>query len=209
MTKFSNENDTLTNGLNTLLNTNAQMVEYKSVRVFTVSYGIQSRLKNCDNKKYISPCILEYYERKHGNDTNNFVKKMYDITVAKFAGLEILRNLTGCNVPCENNEYFLTPFTTVHMDNFKDQAKEYLQNQGADNSSIVILSHMKSEKIKKIQEVPAYTAMTFLGDVGGIAGLFLGLSFWSIYESLIYPALLKFGRVISGKWNRRKSIGFL
>lgn len=95
------------------------MLGYKNVAVFTVNYGIQSRLKNCEKKKYISPCITDFFEAKHGNDTNTFVKKINDITAAKFAGLEVLRNLTGCEAPCENNEYYIAPFATVHLDNFR------------------------------------------------------------------------------------------
>ena len=56
-------------------------------------------------------------------------------------------------------------------------------------SSILILSHMPKKQIEIMQELPKYTAITFISDVGGICGIFLGISFISIFDCLIHPIL--------------------
>ena len=46
------------------------------------------------------------------------------------------------------------------------------------------------DTIIKVEESPRYTITTFISDVGGILGIFLGLSFWSMY-GFVAPMLQK------------------
>lgn len=37
-----------------------------------------------------------------------------------------------------------------------------------------------------------YTVITFISDVGGILGIFIGFSFWSVHSALIAPIFKRF-----------------
>ena len=41
------------------------------------------------------------------------------------------------------------------------------------------------------EEIPRYTLISFISDAGGIAGVFLGFSFWSLHSILIAPLVAK------------------
>ena len=51
--------------------------------------------------------------------------------------------------------------------------------------------HEVKRVINKLEEKHRYTIISFISDVGGICGVFLGISFWSIYEVWIIPLLKK------------------
>ena len=59
------------------------------------------------------------------------------------------------------------------------------------------ITKTKAPQIKTFKEVYRYDAMSFIGDAGGIIGLFLGFSILSIYEELIKPLLNKISKQIS------------
>ena len=63
-------------------------------------------------------------------------------------------------------------------------------------SPILVIKHMKRPKITVHKEVIAYTFGDFLSDVGGLMGMFLGASFWSIYELTLRPLLHSIGHRI-------------
>jgi hypothetical protein len=50
------------------------------------------------------------------------------------------------------------------------------------SSSIILVTHVPKPTIKRFEEKPRVTAITFISDVGGIIGVFLGISFWSVYQ---------------------------
>ena len=51
--------------------------------------------------------------------------------------------------------------------------------------------HSQKRAIQKFEESLKYTVITFISDVGGILGIFLGFSFWSIHATAIIPLLKK------------------
>ena len=63
------------------------------------------------------------------------------------------------------------------------------------SSSIVVIDYIHKDTIIKKEELPIYTAISFISDVGGILGIFLGLSFWSAYD---------FVALLMQKWTNKK-----
>ena len=59
------------------------------------------------------------------------------------------------------------------------------------SSSAILVTHVPKATIKRFEERPRVTAITFISDVGGIIGVFLGISFWSIYQIIIFPLVLE------------------
>jgi cobalamin synthase len=64
------------------------------------------------------------------------------------------------------------------------------------SSSAIFVTHVPKPTIKRFEEKPRYTAITFISDVGGILGVFLGISFWSVYQIIIFPVVVKLQRVL-------------
>ena len=66
-------------------------------------------------------------------------------------------------------------------------AVQYMSQQNFDpkTTSILVLSHVRSTKIKKMTEVYQYSILQFIADSGGTLGIFVGISMYSIYLELI------------------------
>ena len=122
-----------------------------------------------------------------GNDFNHYFLKESNATNLKFDGYQSLYALTKCLRPCQKVEYQLTQVFRDRIENSMDESVNFGKKFGDNSSSILIFYHNPKEDIKKIEEVPKYTAISFISDVGGILGVFLGVSFWSIHNSVIEP----------------------
>ena len=94
-------------------------------------------------------------------------------------------------VPCVTYEYNMSPFVSQHTDYLEDKTTAYLKSKNEPNGSVLIIGHTKNFQIKTFKEAYKYTALTFLGDCGGMIGVFIGLSIWSIYTDLIKPIIVK------------------
>ena len=79
-----------------------------------------------------------------------------------------------------------------------DNAKLVLNETGSHFSSLLVLVHVPQAAVLLNQEIPAYTFITFLSDVGGIMGVFLGISLWSLYDTFIAPLTKKIDTLIWG-----------
>ena len=65
--------------------------------------------------------------------------------------------------------------------------------EGLTNWGMVTINHVLTKNIRKNEELLVYTAITFISDVGGILGIFLGFSFWGFaLDIIITPILRKF-----------------
>ena len=79
-------------------------------------------------------------------------------------------------------------YTTPSIRTFDCVSELFMENN---SSSTIFVSHVPKATIKRFEEKPRVTAITFISDVGGIIGVFLGISFWSIYQIVIYPLLVE------------------
>jgi hypothetical protein len=71
--------------------------------------------------------------------------------------------------------------------------------EGLNNSAMITINHMEQKSIRKNEELPVYTAFSFISDVGGILGLFLGLSFWQLSVQLLTPIAKKIEQIFFKK----------
>ena len=73
--------------------------------------------------------------------------------------------------------------------------------EGKNTSSMIMVNHLKKDVIIQLEELPRYTAISFISDVGGILGIFLGFSFYAIYEyaTLIPPYIKKVTKAMKEK----------
>ena len=85
------------------------------------------------------------------------------------------------------------------MNHNRDDAAKIWQETGTNTSSVMVINHVLNDQIKKTLESPRYTTISFISDVGGILGVFLGVSFWSIHTAVIQPIVRKIENGIRSK----------
>ena len=119
---------------------------------------------------------------------------MNNLSNTALEGKEALTALTGCKQPCESINYNSVPLASWKMENHRDDRANSFMN--SNSSSFIMVTHVPKPTIKILEEKPRYTAITFISDVGGILGVFLGISFWSVYQIIIFPMVDKLQRVL-------------
>ena len=119
---------------------------------------------------------------------------MYNLSNTALEGKEALTAITGCEIPCESIDYNSVPLASWKTENNRDpRANQFMDSN---SSSFILVTHVPKPTIKRLEEKPRYTAITFISDVGGILGVFLGISFWSVYQIIIFPMVDKLQRVL-------------
>ena len=119
---------------------------------------------------------------------------MNNLSNTALEGKEALTALTGCEQPCESINYNSVPLASWKTENNRDDRAKSFMNSNF--SSFILVTHVPKPTIKILEEKPRYTAITFISDVGGILGVFLGISFWSVYQIIIFPIVDKLQRVL-------------
>ena len=114
---------------------------------------------------------------------------MYNLSNTALEGKDALTTLTGCKKPCESIDYNSTPLISWKIENGRvPRANSFINGN---SSSIIAVTHVPKQTMKVLEEKPRYTAITFISDVGGICGVFLGISFWATYQMIIFPLVDK------------------
>ena len=95
----------------------------------------------------------------------------------------------GCHLPCQQTKYNIEDLLSVKLDLVPDpKVQEFLVKHDNDpDISMILISYRRSEIINQDEEVYEYDTSRFISEVGGIIGIFIGLSFWSIYLDLVRP----------------------
>ena len=76
----------------------------------------------------------------------------------------------------------------------KDGTTDIVQSSTS-SSSLLVIKHSKESKIRVVQQIQKYSSQSFIAEVGGVVGIFLGLSFWSIHMILLQPLLERLANV--------------
>ena len=173
-------------------------IDATTKQAYAIDFKKVERMKDCSSEiRTRTPCLVNYLNQQYGSFYENFSSWIKDYGYFSLTRDESLRKKTGCMIPCSTWEYITTPISKLHI---REDRKKVLKHLGGNNaSSFVILSHMASKQIRFSMEVPKYTAISFISDVGGIAGIFLGISFISIFDGLFYPILLKLEKYLARK----------
>ena len=101
--------------------------------------------------------------------------------------------------PCNNIQYVPNLVQTIASKNMLDQSKAILNESGSEFSSLFILAHSPQTTILQYEEINSYTFITFLSDVGGIMGVFLGISIRSLYSMFVAPLIRKIDDLIKSE----------
>ena len=165
-----------------------------SYNIRTLDFTLKKRLRKCNpNINQMTPCIMKSYDKLYGHNFNQIVNKYINLSDTTFSGIEGLETLTGCQQPCNSVEYHSNDYIKYHKTIARDDTTKIVNEIGQNtSSSVLIVSHLQRRAVKKVEESLKYTVITFISDVGGILGIFLGFSFWSIHSTVIVPIFKKF-----------------
>ena len=137
----------------------------------------------------MTPCLDDAYDNLFGTDFNDMLKRKLNLTGSALQGIDTLTALTGCMQPCHSIKYRVKQMASINLENNRDLRGLHLLD--SNSSSLIYVIHVPRPTIKQLEEIQRYTAISFISDVGGICGVFLGISFWSIYQILVLPLFNK------------------
>ena len=190
MTKFIPENETVAIISST---SPLQSIFPAQIKIQTLDFTLKKRLRKCDpNINRMTPCIMKRYDQLYGQTHNKIVNKYINLTDTTFSGFEGLEAVTGCKQPCNTIEYHSNDYIKYHKTIARDGSTKIFDEIGQNTSAGLVVIHTQKRTILKDEESLKYTGITFISDVGGILGIFLGISFWSIHSTVIVPLFTKF-----------------
>ena len=159
--------------------------------VYILSFELYKFIRNCDPAPRITPCVNAFYDKKYGTEYDKKFQKFADRIITNFNGAKDLQKKTGCTKPCEETRYNINEFRKLDLKYMAEPViQEFLKEKNATESALSILfNHQKMVEITQYEEEVEYNANKLIGDSGGIIGIFVGLSFWSIYVDFIGPII--------------------
>ncbi len=159
-------------------------VKAGTVSILTLDISLSKYQSNCDsNVQILSDCINQAYDNLFGTDFNNFVPRLSNLTATVLSGRQELKRVTGCSSPCQETKYEGIPLVDWKVADQRDASLEVLERSGSNQSSYLAINYFPNHFIKVEEELPRYTVIKFISDVGGILGIFVGFSLWSFYSS--------------------------
>ena len=76
---------------------------------------------------------------------------------------------------------------------------EILDKRNDTKSPTLLVTHSETKKIKQYEEIIEYDGTKFIGDIGGLVGIFVGLSLLSIIKDIVCPLIQKIITQIKNK----------
>ena len=158
--------------------------------VYLLNFETEKYIRDCENAPLVTACVKKFYDKNYGTNYNSKFNKTADLALTNFNGQQNLKKRTGCLKTCVRTKYDLTEFYKFAVKNMADpNIKGFLKQSNDTVSPTVIINHLKSEKIIQHEEVLEYDLSKFVSDSGGTIGIFVGLSFWSIFVDFISPVI--------------------
>ena len=185
-------------GLDSMSEKSLQIQEDK-MTIFSMDFELDEQMRDCDDQvERITPCIKDFYEKEYGNDFKNKSAKLHDEVFHKYGGYDQIINRTGCLKPCQKTKYQVQEFISVNPRNMLDPNIHNFLNRYDEMTKIpmVILKHNVPRKVVYNKEVYEYDMTRIISEAGGIVGIFVGLSFWSIYTDFVLPILTSIGKYL-------------
>ena len=165
-----------------------QIIKPCTCNYFSVEFELNRLVSNCNSENtQITPCLEKAYNNLFGSDYNHMVERMKNMSETALDGKDALTALTGCKQPCESVGYEIIPILNWNIKHDIDPNGEVFMD--GNFSTIIGLTHNPKSTIKLIEEMPRSTCIKFISDIGGIMGVFLGISFWSLYQIIVHPFL--------------------
>ena len=175
------------------------LIQADRITVYSMNFELKHRMRDCHEHVFrITPCIKDFYEKEYGNDFKNQSAKLYDELFHKYGGYDQIINRTGCLKPCQETKYLLQEFTSGKPRNMLDPNIHKFLNQHNEITQVpmVIFKHEVPRKMVYNNEVYEYDTTRIISEAGGIVGIFVGLSFWSIYSDFVLPILTRVGKYL-------------
>ena len=103
-----------------------------------------------------------------------------------------MKKALGCSSPCITTNYKTKQVGVFLKEQaFTDGTDKILESSGSNRSSLLVVNYNHQPMIQSVDETPKMTLIGFISNAGGILGIFLGISFWSMYECAIVPIVDK------------------
>ena len=163
-----------------------------STNILNLDIKLTSKLRNCNPEAHrMTPCVMDEYDKLFGKHYNMAFKKNLHLIDTVTSGVTSVTSVTGCLQPCHSYQYPTHVYLSYHQRFSSDiMTRDILDSTRSNSSSMIVIDYFQKETIIKVEELPRYTVISFISDVGGILGIFLGVSFWSIYD-FVAPILQK------------------
>ena len=167
--------------------------------MYSYDFQITKEISNCNRRqRTLTGCIWNFFEKQFGSDYSDLIEKSINQTISIFGGTDYLQRITGCRKLCNFVNY---DFNLIHIESSEDILDGKISTilEETNFSSLFTLIHVPKSAVLQNEEVPYYTFITFLSDVGGIMGIFMGLSLLSLYSMCIAPITRKIDGFMSGE----------
>ncbi len=75
-------------------------------------------------------------------------------------------------------------FVNGHTENlFYETFSDVTANSSEKYHNVLYLRHVRSDTVMVDEEFPEFTVESLISDIGGLTGIFLGMSFWSMFDA--------------------------
>ena len=158
-------------------------------QVYQLDFELKTLSRKCDDVARITPCIKKFFKNKYGINYQNQSAALVEEHLLFYGGKDAILKTTGCQLPCQQTIYKMNEYLNFKIKYFASEQIREIRSTfpNSENLPVILISHRKSDYILQYEEVLEYDLSRIISEVGGIVGIFLGLSFWSIYLDFIAP----------------------
>ena len=193
--KFVLPDDHLFVGPETITNSFGYKIEMGRMIEMNLDIEIRKRILDCSQKQILSTCLKNLTDDIFGNEFMQSFDKYEEIERLRYIGINNFASFTECYKPCFETEYPSKILSDRKIRNIpsSERSVELIWEHDLNESmtSGLIIMHSKNNVTVEHEEVYEYNFLQFIGDAGGTIGVFLGLSFWSLYLDIFDPLLNK------------------